>query len=258
MPPLEMRQTVGPTDPADFENLAGTPIFPDLPAEAYRSVLDFGCGCGRLARQMIQQTPMPGRYLGFDLHPVMIRWCQENLTPAAPQFKFLHHDVRYPERNPGGGKPETAPFPAEDGSQTLVIACSVFTHLVEGHAEYYFSEVARVLADDGFFESTWFLFDKRHFPMMQDFQNALYINDVNPTNAVIFDRTWVADAAARNGLAVVAARPPKVRGYHWMIRMAPLAAGLEAIELPADEGPIDDTVSTRAAPFEPELSSDPS
>jgi len=188
---------------------------------------------------------------------VLIRWCQENLTPAAPQFEFLHHDVLYPERNPGEGKPEVAPFPAEDGSRTLVIAWSVFTHLVEAHAEYYLSEVSRVLSDDGVFASTWFLFDKRHFPMMQDFQNALYINDVNPTNAVILDRTWLTDAAARNGLAIVAADPPKVRGYHWLIRMAPLAAGLEAIELPVDEAPIDGTASTRAAPFEPDLSSNP-
>ena len=27
--------------------------------------------------------------------------------------------------------------------------------------------------------------------MMQDFQNALYINDVDPSNAVIFDREWL-------------------------------------------------------------------
>ena len=33
--------------------------------------------------------------------------------------------------------------------------------------------------------------------MMQDFQNALYINDVDPSNAVIFDREWLRREARR-------------------------------------------------------------
>lgn len=253
LPPLEMRQLVGPTDPADFDNPSGAPIFPDLPPHAYRSVLDFGCGCGRLARQLIQQTPQPERYLGIDLHPVMIEWCRNELTPIAPGFEFRHHDVRYPERNPGEGKPETAPFPDPDGSRSLVIAHSVFTHLIEANAEYYLGEVARVLAEDGFFESTWFLFDKRCFPMMQDFQNALYINDVNPTNAVIFDRAWLLEQAQRHGLAIVAASPPAVRGFHWRITMAPARSGIAAVELPEDEAPLA-AGGTQAAAVEPSLS----
>lgn len=253
LPPIEMRQAVGPTDPAAFDNPAGALVFPDLPAEAYRSVLDFGCGCGRLARQMIQQQPRPGAYLGIDLHPVMIEWCRNNLTPLAPEFEFRHHDVRYPSWNPGEGKPETAPFPAEDGSRSLVIAYSVFTHLIQAHAERYLGEVSRVLAEDGHLESTWFLFDKRYFPMMQDFQNALYINEVNPANAVIFDRAWLVDVARAKGLAIVAAAPPKVRGFHWRITMAPAREGVRAVELPEDEGPID-VGGTLAAASEPQLS----
>ena len=252
IPPLAMRQAVGPTDPAAFDNPSREPIFPDLPASAYRSVLDFGCGCGRLARQMIQQEPQPQEYLGIDLHPVMVEWCRNNLEPLVPCFEFRHHDVEYPTWNPGEGKPDTAPFPAADGSRTLVIAHSVFTHLIQAHAEHYLGEVSRVLAEDGFFESTWFLFDKRYFPMMQDFQNALYINDLNPTNAVIFDRLWLLEVTRRHGLAIVAASPPEVRGYHWRITMARAREGVVPVDLPADEAPID-TGGTRAAPIEPEL-----
>lgn len=253
MPPLEMRQMVGPTDVGAFDNPSGAPVFPELPAEAYRSVLDFGCGCGRLARQMIQQETQPDAYLGIDLHPVMIDWCRNNLTPAAPNFEFQHHDVRYPERNPGEGKPETAPFPVPDGSRTLVIAHSVFTHLVQAHTEHYLREVARVLAPGGFLESTWFLFDKRLFPMMQEFQNALYVNDRNPTNAVIFDRRWLVETARALGLTIVAAVPPNVRGYHWRITMAPAGEGVAEIDLPEDEAPIGEGGETRAAAVEPQL-----
>ena len=57
MPPREMRVLVGPQDEQDFDNPTGRPVYPGLPPEAYRSVLDFGCGCGRVARQLIQQAP---------------------------------------------------------------------------------------------------------------------------------------------------------------------------------------------------------
>jgi SAM-dependent methyltransferase len=245
-PPLEMREVVGPTDTAAFDNPDGEPVFPDLPAGAYDSVFDFGCGCGRLARQLIQQQPRPERYLGVDLHPGMIEWCSQSLAPYAPGFEFRHHDVLYPEWNPGEGKPEVAPFPAGDGTSTLVIAYSVFTHLTQAHAEYYLKEVARILAPGGTFEATWFLFDKQLFPMMQDFQNALYINDLNPANAVIFDRAWLVETAAESGLSLAAVTPPSVRGYHWRIRMTLEPTGFAVEDLPEDEAPVS-TEGTRAA-----------
>ena len=48
---------------------------------------------------------------------------------------------------------------------------------------------------DGWLHASWFLFDKRLFPMMQPFQNALFINETDPSNAVIFDRA----VGARHG-----------------------------------------------------------
>jgi SAM-dependent methyltransferase len=238
LPPPEMRELVGPTDPADFDNPSRALVFPELPSHAYEFVFDFGCGCGRLARKLIQQDPPPRRYLGVDVHPAMIKWCQAHLSPHAPGFEFRHHDVAHATRNPGPGKPDTKPFDAADGAVTLVIAHSVFTHLVQAQAEYYLSEVARILSPTGVFASTWFLFDKRPFPMMQHFQHALYINEVDPTNAVIFDRGWLIDAARRSGLTIFSAAPPKIRGFHWYIYMTPARAGLEEIELPPDEAPI--------------------
>ena len=70
IPPLELRELVGPTDPALFDNPDGNLVVPGLAPEAFSSVLDFGCGCGRLARQLIQQHPQPEIYLGIDLHRV--------------------------------------------------------------------------------------------------------------------------------------------------------------------------------------------
>jgi SAM-dependent methyltransferase len=228
-----MRLLVGPTDDALFDNPAGRLVFPGIPAEAYDSVLDFGCGCGRLARQLIQQRPRPRAYLGLDLHRGMVQWCQDHLAPRAPGFRFEHHDVWNVAFNPQGQR-ATAAFAAPDRSVSLMIAWSVFTHLVEANVPYYLSEVTRVLQEDGYLQSTWFLFDKTGFPMMQEFQNALYINHNDPTNAVIFDRAWLRRILAEAGLKVVGATPPRIRGFQWVLLITRGSHPRPEIELPED------------------------
>jgi hypothetical protein len=163
----------------------------------------------------------------------MIAWSQEHLAPAAPGFSFQHHDVDHPTWNPGG-TPGHLPFPAPDGDVTLFIAWSVFTHLLEGDAKFYLNELSRVLAPDGVAMTTWFLFDKAAFPMMQEFQNALFINEQDPSNAVIFDERFLLETAAEAGLKLVHARVPKTRGYQWQLLFAPRASARREVPLPAD------------------------
>jgi SAM-dependent methyltransferase len=237
IPPLAMRILVGPTDERAFDNPSGRLVFPDVPPEAYESVFDFGCGCGRIARTLIQQRPQPRRYLGVDHHRGMIKWCRENLKPFATNFEFVHHDTWNLSFNPGARKPRILPFPADGRAFTLVIAWSVFTHVIESHAMHYLSEVSRILRPDGLFAGTWFLFDKYDFPMMQDFQNALFINDLDPTNAVIFDREWLRKATEAAGLRIVHVVPPEVRGFQWTVHMVPNTSPRLEVEFPADEAP---------------------
>ena len=59
LPPLELRRMVGPVEPKYFDNPTGQPIIENIPIDKYESVLDFGCGCGRIARQLLQQKIRP-------------------------------------------------------------------------------------------------------------------------------------------------------------------------------------------------------
>jgi SAM-dependent methyltransferase len=238
IPPLQMRELVGPTDPASFDNPTGGLVYDGLPPEQFRSVLDFGCGCGRIGRQFIQQVPRPQRYEGLDLHAGMIRWAGENLAPHAPGFRFTHHDVYYPGFNPGEGKPMHAGFPFGDSEFSFIVAISVFTHLTQDQAEAYLAEIARVLAPGGVILCTWFLFLKRDFPMMQEHQNTLFINEHDVRNAVIYDRDWLRSAAADVGLTLRQVRPPSIRGFQWELRFTPSAPGLVEADWPADEAPV--------------------
>lgn len=238
IPPLEMRKLVGPTDVSSFDNPTGKLLIPELEPAQYRRVYDFGCGCGRVARQLIQQDPRPEHYVGADLHRGMIEWCRTNLAPRAPGFEFHHHDVFNLGFNPGPDKPSTAPLPGPDASFSLILAWSVFTHLDQDQAVHYMSECARLLEPTGVLFTTWFLFDKRYFPMMQDFQNALYINITDSSNAVIFDLQWLRRTAGEAGLVIHSVSPPAIRGFHWSVSMTHRREGVDEVEFPPDVAPL--------------------
>ena len=236
LPPLSYRELVGPTEDRFFDNPTGGVVFPALPPSPYDLVLDFGCGCGRIARQLIQQEPRPKRYVGVDLHAGMIQWCRENLAPIAPGFEFHHHDVHNPGFNPQSTARQLA-FPVPDRCVSLALAWSVFTHINEAQTLFYLGEMARVLRPDGIVLSTWFLFDKSDFPMMQEFQNALFINDTDPTNAVIFDREWLRTAISNVGLRILRIVPPEIYGYQWQLWLTPDRPGIADARFPADLAP---------------------
>jgi SAM-dependent methyltransferase len=235
IPPLEYRRLVGPTDSASFDNPTGQLIFSDVPDRLYDSVFDFGCGCGRLARQLIQQQQRPRTYIGVDPHGDMVDWCRSHLAPHAAGFRFLHHNVRHELLN--AASPGYADLPVQTESVTLFIAWSVFTHLLEEAARFYLGELTRCLTSEGVAVTTWFTFDKRDFPMMQEFQNALFINPMYLTNAVIFDRAWLRTQAERVGLVMVRITPPDVRGFQWKVVFQKAAPGRRSVEFPEDRAP---------------------
>ena len=236
MPPLEMRRLVGPTDLALYDNPTGELIYPYLRPESFHRFFDFGCGCGRVARQLMLQRPRPELYVGIDLNAPLIDWCNDNVHPVAPEFSFYHHDVFNVALNPSRDKPLTAPFPAQDSQFTMVNAISVFTHLTERQAEYYLRECARILRPDGVLHASWFLFDKADHPMMDASSNALYVSYTDPSAAAIFDRRWVRDTARAMGLTIFQVIAPTIRGYQWLVLMT-RRKDVPEIELPEDTAP---------------------
>jgi SAM-dependent methyltransferase len=158
IPPIAMRELVGTSETEAFDQPRGKRVYPTIKRRRqYEMVLDFGCGCGRIARQLaLASRPMPKRYVGVDLHAGMIEWCAGHLTPVLPGFTFVHHNVYNPGLNPDPDLPRTAPLPAEDGSVSLLIAHSVFTHLLQEDAVKYLDEVRRVSRPDGVVVATFF------------------------------------------------------------------------------------------------------
>jgi SAM-dependent methyltransferase len=237
-PPVELMKSVGTDDKNFFDNPKGEPVFiNEIESENYERVFDFGCGCGRIARTlMLQKESSPKRYIGIDLFKKSIEWCKDNLTKVDKNYVFIHHDVFNAQFNPKGFN-GTKPFPTSE-KFTLVNAHSVFTHIIESQMEFYLSECAKLLDDSGVLRSTWFFFDKAGFPMMQEFQNCLYINPDDLTNATIYDYKYIQNKYAEHGLVIYKIIPPTVRGFQWIILAAKEKVGLHRAEFPDDVAPL--------------------
>lgn len=106
------------------------------PIEAFRSALDFGCGCGRVVRAFRRHASFLKLH-ATDVDAEAIAWCKQNL----PYAEFSTNDG-------------TPPLPYADGQFDLVWAISVFTHLDEDRQFAWLAELRRILRPGGMLLAT--------------------------------------------------------------------------------------------------------
>lgn len=123
-------------------------------------VLEIGCGLGRVAFPLRYVLGEGGSYDGFEISHDKVDWLQRTFTPAWPAFRFAWADVRNTHYNPGGRTAAAEyEFPYEDDSFDLVLAPSVFTHMLPDAAANYLRETARVMRPGGRCLFSFFLLD---------------------------------------------------------------------------------------------------
>jgi SAM-dependent methyltransferase len=178
-------------------------------------VLDVGCGIGRMARVLVPVLRPPGSYDGFDVVRAGIAWCSEHYRATPAPFRFAHADLRNATYNPGGSEaPSTYRFPYDDASFDLVIATSVFTHLLADAAAHYLAESARVLAPGGRLFSTWYLLmgeQRSDPPPPFTFHDATLpaavADPAEPESAVAFTEDWLRGSLGADGLELRSLEP---------------------------------------------------
>ncbi|MBL8756255.1 MAG: class I SAM-dependent methyltransferase, partial [Planctomycetes bacterium] len=140
--------------------------FADRPFDAVRSVLDFGCGCGRVLRWF--QTALPEAHLhGADVRAATIDWCRQNLRGT-----FVANGV-------------VPPLPFADASLDLVYALSVWSHLGLEQNLAWMREMARVTKPDGLIlVSTHGAFAAALCARSRDHQQTLQI-DANDARVIL-------------------------------------------------------------------------
>ena len=106
---------------------AGIPALPDW--------LDFGCGCGRLARYLLEMGNADS-YTGVDVDADQIAWAARNLPG---RFSVMRPDP---------------PLDFADASFDVVMAISIFTHFTEQEQFAWLAEARRLLRPGGLLVAT--------------------------------------------------------------------------------------------------------
>ena len=134
LPPRRLMVRVAGTADADWFLRSGRAAYDAIaahvPLDSVRSVLDFGCGCGRVTRYW---ESFDGAVAGSDVNAKAVEWCRDNLGG----FASFERNALAP------------PLDFDDASFDLVYALSVFTHLTEELQLAWRDEMLRVLRPEG-------------------------------------------------------------------------------------------------------------
>jgi SAM-dependent methyltransferase len=178
------------------------------------AILDVGSGMGRKTVPLMAYLSDRGRYEGFDIVESGVEWCTRTITRRRPDFRFQRVDVHNALYNPAGSiSAAEFRFPYPDATFDLVVAGSVFTHLVTRDAANYLAEVARVLKPGGRSLLTFFVLDDEAVRLQAggrafyDFRHRLdgfwTTNPRAPEDAIAFAEPDVTRMHAEAGLAVI-------------------------------------------------------
>ena len=92
----------------------------------FNRVLDWGVGCGRVARHFPSERA--GSLTGIDIDPDNVEWCASHLVGTFVPCRMA------------------PPLPFEDGGFDLIYGVSVFTHLREAMQFRWLEELSRIMA----------------------------------------------------------------------------------------------------------------
>ena len=168
LPPIEYMNIVGSHNRSHFRK-SQSDLFRELVIRSRinpsSTVVDLGCGCGRLAIPFAFFLDN-GRYYGVDVWREGIEWCKGHLSVrnSCLEFFMLEPDNPYyfEERQANIQNVLRMEF-VKDSSVDFAFAISVFTHLVSGDCRQYFSELSRILKRSGIAYLTCFIIDRFFF-----------------------------------------------------------------------------------------------
>lgn len=187
------------------------------PIEQFQSVLDYGCGCGRVLRQW-RDTKGP-RFSGCDYNPEFVAWVGANLPFVSAAKNEL-----------------APPLPYADASFDLIYAISVFTHWPDALQEAWMAELRRVLRPKGILLmstlGTYYLDGLFPHERQQFEAGQLIVRDQNlpGTNLclAIHPEVYVRSLAARHGMEPLLFEPQGATGSpyqdQWLLEKRALSS----------------------------------
>lgn len=177
------------------------------------SILDVGCGIGRMALPLTGFLSEQGKYEGFDIVPKGINWCKKNIGSKYPNFNFQLADIYNKFYNPNGKSISSEYiFPYDDESFDFVFLTSVFSHMLAEDMQRYLCEISRVLRKGGRCLITQFILNKESWKLINEKKskysfsyhlNNCYVEDKSiPEDIVGFEKGYLLDSYKQANLEI--------------------------------------------------------
>ncbi|MBM3165934.1 MAG: glycosyltransferase [Chloroflexi bacterium] len=177
------------------------------------TVLDVGCGIGRMAVPLTKYLDQNGRYEGFDTAKKGIDWSNEHISSKYSNFHFQLVDIFNKQYNPEGKVSASEfRFPFEDEFFNFVFLASVFTHMLPKDIEHYLAEIYRVLKKGGRCLITFFLLNNESLYLIQQGKSTIEFKygegtyrwkyEETPENAVAYSEEYMRTLYAKGGLMI--------------------------------------------------------
>jgi SAM-dependent methyltransferase len=181
--------------------------------EPQESVLDIGCGTGRMARPLTAYLNH-GSYDGIDIVARSIAWCQRTYTTRFPNFRFQSLDAYNSLYNPTGRcRASEYRFPFSDSTFNFIFLTSVFTHMLPDEFDNYTGEISRMLKPGGRCLITYFLLNKESLQRMnQGLANQAFPHQLSgcriqstrhPEGAVAYHESRIREAYDTHRLQIM-------------------------------------------------------
>lgn len=143
VPPEELRWRAAGTRDAEAFLASGAAIVEFLDRQAlaaerkslsdFSTILDFGCGCGRLMRALRPAADQWATVHGTDIDADAIGWCKQNIADATFAINADQPPLSYPDK-----------------SIDLVFAVSVFSHFDADQQFRWLAELQRIVKPAGY------------------------------------------------------------------------------------------------------------
>jgi SAM-dependent methyltransferase len=118
--------------------------------DASSSILDVGCGVGRLPIGLLAEVGEPVDYVGADVNKSSIEWCRRHIEAHHAGIHFARLDVANARYNRRGQLiDESFRLPWEAARFDVIFLYSVFSHMTSEDVRAYLREFQRLLKPDG-------------------------------------------------------------------------------------------------------------
>lgn len=189
-----LSDVVGGGDPEPIAHEVVTAIEKYAKLNAGDSILDVGCGCGRIATALTQYVEPASNYIGIDIVPGLIDFARNFITPRYPSFKFLllnesNKTYDWWLRQGGDMGIATLAEAAAAKSIELAISVSLFTHLDYPSALEMLTSIHHLLKDDGRVFATVFVLDADAIDGIEGSRSAFHFKHRTPSGKLYAEKS---------------------------------------------------------------------